>query len=106
MSVEIGQELLEQYGLSGLSSIIAAAIVKAERSDPRVKKLLFKASIREICRIAIMAGIEPSDLCDAAMTILEFSNAEVIRLRNNIKMQKQTELKAQEEKIAAELEKT
>jgi len=95
------QEFLEKYGLTGLSQMIAAAIIKAEQSDPRAKRILFKATIREVCRISLESGVEPTDLCEAAMTILEISNNELTCLRNESKEKKRI---TQVEEEAAMLE--
>jgi len=105
MKQQDGQEFLEKYGLTGLSQIVAAAIIKAEQSDPRAKKILFNAAIREICRISLGAGIEPSDLCHAAMTILEYSHAEVTRIGQAQAKQKQQELEREMAVLEDELTK-
>jgi len=99
--IETGQEFLEKYGLSGLSSIIAAAIVKAGQAGPRAKKILFQKTIHEVCRTALEAGIEPTDLFEAAMTILEVSNQEIARLRKALEAKKLAKAEAK----AAEIEK-
>ena len=103
MSIEIGQEFLEKYGLTGLSSIIAAAIAKAEQSDPRIKKVLFHATVQEVCRIAIETGMEPGDLCEAAMTILEISNKELVCLRQKANQKRNDKISAEEKDLTVEL---
>ena len=100
---EIGRDFLEEYGLKGLSSIIAAAIIKAEEADPREKKVLFKAAIKEVCRIAIEAGVDPVDLCEASMTILEISNHEIARLRRELQDKKRAQQASEEAQIEKEL---
>ena len=100
---EIGRDFLEEYGLEGLSSIIAAAIIKAEEADPREKKVLFKAAIKEVCRIAIEAGVDPVDLCEASMTILEISNHEIARLRRELQDKKRAQQASEEAQIEKEL---
>lgn len=76
--LEDGEKFLSQYGLSGLTEIIAAAIIKVDQGD---QEKLLRVSIEKICRSAIRAGVDPGGLIHIAMTILEISHQEVARLR-------------------------
>lgn len=102
MALEMGQDFLEEYSLTGLSSIIAAALVKAGKSNPRVRKILFSKTIQKVCQIAVEAGLAPSDLCEAAMTILEISHKETTRLREELERKNRAQVKIEEEKMMME----
>lgn len=104
MALEMGRELLEEYGLKGLSSMLAAALIKARDSGPRVRKFLFRTTIQEVGRIAVEAGLDPGDLCEAAMDILEISHQESARLRKESAEKRRTEAEFEVEKALMELE--
>ena len=91
-----GEELLREYGLHGLSEIIAAGMVKAKSRGPRGQKAILRITIREVCRIAIeQGGMDPYDLCDVATMILEMSTT-FLKERDQKEKQKQDEIDQQE----------